>query len=148
MTYPIDQLTGLAQANSQFLLKLADIMRKNGESCAQLGTKAASEITDHFKKATPGKTPELKSDLAKGVLQEMEAMRDATLEKTKAAFEEWQQNWGQVWGELSDQKQFSDTFKNFQGLLGEWGKNIEAAAKPAAKEKPAPRASGKTTDQA
>lgn len=147
MTYPIDQLAGLAKANGQFLMKLADIMRSNGESCARLGTKTATEITDHFKTMTPGKAPEAKTEMAKEIVGEMEAMRDATLEKTKAAFEEWQQCWGDVWNELSDQKQFGANLDHFKTLLGSWGKAAEAV-KPTAKPKAAPRAATKPADEA
>ena len=138
MTSPIDQMTKLTQANGKFMMKLAEISGEGGEACAQIGSKTAAAFADQMKSFKPGETTILKNDLAAPFFQEMENVREHTLEKYKAAFEEWQDTWTKAWQEMPEKLDVSESFKK----LFPWF----PAETPAPKPKPAPRTASKTTE--
>lgn len=140
MTDPVTPITSMAKANSQLALKLAEIMRENSQTCMQLGSKTVTSLSDQLKSMAPGKMPEAKDAMAADFLKEMEGIRDGAMEKTKAAFEEWQESWSEIWSEVSDQNQWGDMFKSFLGSIGKIGET-----KPAPKPK-STRAASKSAE--
>src|SRR3546814_18538612 len=62
MSYPLDQITALAKANGELVLKFAEIARSGGEEYAQIGSKAATLFVDQFKELKPGTVPSFKSE--------------------------------------------------------------------------------------
>jgi hypothetical protein len=89
MTYPLDQIVALAEANGRFFFKLTNIAQSAGEDYARIGNKAATAIVDQFKQMKPGTVPIFKSDDANILVGEAEQSREASLAKLNAAFDEW-----------------------------------------------------------
>ncbi|CAN5206691.1 hypothetical protein BH10PSE13_BH10PSE13_00510 [soil metagenome] len=139
MTFPVDQFVKLTQANGQFALKLAEIARAGGEDYLRIGSKAVSGLAEQARAATPGATP--RADGAGGVnlLSEIEQSREATVAKTKAAFDDWQGAWKDVWSTAADSKGAIDVFQNLtQSYLKAFTvSSTETPTKPAEGQRPA-----------
>src|SRR3546814_13424009 len=72
MSYPLDQITALAKANGELVLKFAEIARSGGEEYAQIGSKAATLFVDQFKELKPGTVPSFKSEAVTSLFGEVE----------------------------------------------------------------------------
>ena len=140
MSYPFDQLTALANANQKLALKCADIARAAGQRQSSIVAKAfftASEQAGEDKPAAmtfpvlPGYSH---------ALAEAEECRQASVNDTKAAFEEWRASVGGLFSPEEAQKQFA-------GVWQAWSKAFVApvvsAAAPETTE-PAARAKART----
>lgn len=143
MTYPFDQITSLGKANGQLVVALAGIARDNAETYAQISGKAATAMFEQFKGLKPGAPPSFSSEPVTGLFGEIEKSREASVAKTKAAFDEWQgcckDVLSQVAGGQQDLAQSVQTW--FQPLFKPFATEPEKAANVPA---PAPRTPAKT----
>lgn len=94
MTYPFDQLSGLAKANLDFSLTLADIARRAGQESLQGATTLVAILGEA---AQAGANHEGKAAVLSGkgtdLLRDAEKLREQMLADTRAAFEAWRAAW-------------------------------------------------------
>ncbi|MCF8710106.1 hypothetical protein [Rhizorhapis sp. SPR117] len=134
MSYPLDQITALAKANGELVLKFAEIARTGGEDYAQIGSKAATLFADQLKELKPGTVPSFKSEAVTSLFGEVEKSREASVGKIKAAVDEWQDSWKDLLSQATNQQELTDTIQTwFQPLL-----KTPAAEPEKAKERAAP----------
>ncbi|EQB16744.1 MULTISPECIES: hypothetical protein [Sphingobium] len=147
MTYPFDQFSALGKAHGQFVAALAQIARESGEHYAQISGKAAASLFEQFKDLKPGAVPNFDSEPLTSLFGEVEKSREASLEKIKSAYDDWQ-------GACQDV--FSETARGQQDLVEQAQAWLQPLINPgaitpgqaAAKSAAAARASAKTADTA
>ncbi|AHE53559.1 MULTISPECIES: hypothetical protein [Sphingomonadaceae] len=113
MTYPLDQITALARANGELVLKFAEIARTGGEDYAQIGSKATTLFVDQLKELKPGTVPAFRSDGFTSLLGEMEKSREASMSKIKAAVEAWQGSWKDLLSQATGPQELTDSFRTW-----------------------------------
>jgi len=117
MTFPVDRIVDLLQANAQLVLKLAEIARTSGEEYLQISGKAASGFLGQVQEIKPGQFPGFKSEAGASIMSELEKSRGDTLSRVKTAVEDWQSNWKDVISDTSTVKELTD---KFQSLFQPW----------------------------
>jgi len=133
MSYPLDQITALAKANGELLLKFAEIVRTGSEDYVQIGSKAATVFVDQLKELKPGTVPSFRSDAATRLLSDIEKSREASVGKIKAAVDEWQGCCKDALSQAAGPQDLTDTIKAwFQPLLNTPPAEPEKAKVPAA----------------
>lgn len=133
MSYPLDQITALAKANGELVLKFAEIARSGGEEYAQIGSKAATLFVDQLKELKPGTVPSFRSDAVTSLFAEAEKSREASVGKLKAAIDEWQGSWKDLFSQATSQQELTGTIQAwFQPLLKKSAAEPEKAKVPAA----------------
>lgn len=136
MTYPIDQIVALTKANGQLALKLADIARTAGEDYAQIGGKAVAAFADQCKALKPMTAPAFGGEAVSGLFGEMEKSREASLARTKAAFDEWQDRCRHVFADADAPRELANGVQRwFQPFL--MAETASAKAPPRAPAKAA-----------
>jgi hypothetical protein len=135
MSYPLDQITALAKANGELVLKFADIARTGAEDYAQIGSKAATLFVDQLKELKPGTAPSFRSEAVTSLLSEAEKSREVSVGKLKTAIDEWQSSWKDLLSQATNQQQLTDTIHTwFQPLA----KQVSVAEPEKAKVPAAP----------
>lgn len=147
MTSPFEQIASLGKANGQLAVTLASIARDNAETYAKISGQAATAIFDQFKELKPGVVPSFSSEPITGLFGEIEKSREASVAKTKAAFEEWQGCCKDVLSEAAGgQQDLTQSVQSwFQPLFKPIATEQEKAAKVPA---PAPRTPAKPAETA
>ncbi|MAM37715.1 hypothetical protein ACGGKE_18235 (plasmid) [Sphingobium naphthae] len=117
MSYPLDQITALARANGDLVLKFAEIARTDGENYAQIGSKAVTLFVDQLKEFKPGTVPAFRSEAVTSLLNEVEKSREASVGKLKAAIGEWQVSWKDLLSQATDQQELTDSVQAWFQLV-------------------------------
>ncbi|WP_336965764.1 hypothetical protein [Sphingobium aquiterrae] len=136
MGSPIEQIVAMTKANGRLAAKLAEIARSGGQDCAQIGSKAAATFVDQWKAIKPGTVASFRSDDVMRLFGEIEQSREVSLDRVKAAFDEWQGSWKDLLSQVGDQQPW---------FLSQ--DKAPAAAAPE-KAKAPPRAASKKTETA
>lgn len=111
MSYPLDQITALAKANGELVLKFAEIARSGGEQYARIGSKAATLFVDRLKALKPGTVPSFRSDAVTSLFGEVEKSREASVGKLKAAIDEWQGSWKDLLSQATSKQELTGTIQ-------------------------------------
>lgn len=118
MTYPIDQLLALATANGQLAVKLGEIARETGQDYAQLGAQATSALFAQFKDWKPGTVPPL-PEAASSLVEAVEKSREAAVDRTRAAVQQWQGSFDALLSPASGQQPWAEAWESwFRSGLG------------------------------
>jgi hypothetical protein len=139
MSTPLDQITALAKANGELVLKFAAIAQSGGEEYARIGSKAAALFIDQLKELKPGTVPSFRSEAATSLFSEVEKSREASVGKLKVAIDEWQGSWKDLLSQATNPQELTDTVRAwFQPLARQASVTEPEKAKVPAGPAPAP----------
>lgn len=136
MIYPFDQFAAVADANRQFALKCAEIMREAGQRQATIASRSFEVLSSQgTEKVGPVPLPNISG--FSELWQEVEKNRQTCLEGMKGAFEDWR-------GTMSDSLSPDQVQEQGAHVLQLWSSFFTPArADVAAKTKPAAAAPAK-----